>query len=217
MALTLVTNNDRPIELERMIEETREQVNKAKEAIDLLYNAVNMGIIEEEKCFRTNIINTRKINYDFKSAEEIIADYYPSDSQDFKPSEFKEVYMALAFGLTEICAQYLKEQTQNPKQIEDIEDTFSDFIHCSIQELYPDPRDLILEYEKMRIWHNQSDDSVKEKVMSYFIEYLCEHANNSQRYKLLISTKEKLEEELTHLSTSEEKAERIEKYTSFVR
>ena len=215
MALKLIVDNTIPLkpqetrELDSMIREAQKNVQITYKNVERTYELIAGDCLEENNPIYQAIINRKKVSYPIKSAQKIILDHYFSESKEYSSSEFDDVYVAMTFGLGDICAQRLKERGI-VKDIAFIKGEINQYIHDGIKNVYSNPNDLIFEYEEFEEWHNQEPTELKAKTLTFFMDMLWVHAYYIKEKEQLVDLKEKLKHRCSMIRNPELRASIIQ-------
>ena len=197
MALQLVVDNTVPLkpeetsELDAMIQEAKNNAQITHKNVEKIYDLITSGLLKENGQDYQAIIKRQKTSYPLKSAQEMMLDHYFSESKEYPSSEFDDVYVAMAFGLGDICAQRLRERGI-VENIALIKGEITEYICGGIKNLYHNPNDLIFEYDQFKEWHEEEPTELKAKALSFFMDMLWVYSHTIKKEEHLIDIKEKL-------------------------
>jgi hypothetical protein len=203
MVLKLIVNEeyeDRTT-IEQEIEKTRSFLEDSGNVIGVLYGAIERKLLDEGP-LRELIVGKEKTKYQFRSSEELISALYTSDKEEeFLEEEFQDVSLALSLGLSEYYKKRLSEITSIPEKYQ--ENDIANFFDHAITANYPNPNDFIIEYDKFKTWHEESEEPLKTRAMSFWLDILFEYGNNSCYLEKLVETEETLKLAKQHLPFKE--------------
>ena len=197
MKLKLIVDNTVPLkpeetrELDSIIQEAQRNVQITYKNVERTYELVAEDCLTENNPDYQAIIKRQKTSYPLKSAQEMMLDHYISESKEYPSSEFDDVYVAMAFGLGDICSQRLKER-EIVENIALIKGEITEYIGGGIKNLYHNPNDLIFEYDQFKEWHEEEPTELKAKALSFFMDMLWVYSHTIKKEEHLIDIKEKL-------------------------
>ncbi len=197
MTLKLIIDNTVPLkpeetrELDAMIQEAQNNVQITYKNVEKTYEIVSKNLVTENHPIYEAIMKREKVSSPIKSAQRIIFEHYLSESKEYFPNEFDDIYVAMAFGLGDVCAQRLKERGI-VENIARIKGEINQYVHDGIKSVYSNPNDLLFEYDAFKEWHDEEPTELKSKTLTFFMDMLWVHAYMIKEKEQLLEIKEKL-------------------------
>ena len=215
MALQLIVDNTIPLkpeetrELDSMIREAQKNVQITYKNVERTYEIVSKNLVNESHPIYQAIVMRDKVPGPIKNAQKIIFEHYLSESKEYSPNEFDDIYVAMAFGLGDVCAQRLK-QRGNIGNVAGIKGEINDYMYSGIKSVYSNPNDLLFEYDFFKEWHDQEATELKSKTLTFFMDMLWVHAYYIKEKEQLLDVREKLKHRCSMIKNPELRASIIQ-------
>jgi hypothetical protein len=188
-------------ELDSMIKECQRNVQITYKNVERTYELIAGDCLEENNPDYQAIIKRQKTDYLIKNSQRILFEHNIPKLKEYSPNEFDDVYVAMAFGLGDICAHRLKEGGI-VKNITRIKGETTEYVHCGIKNLYHNPNDLIFEYDQFKEWHEEEPTELKAKTLTFFMDMLWVHSYSIKGKEQLLDLKKKLKHRCSMIKDS---------------
>ncbi|PIZ52061.1 hypothetical protein COY27_01760 [Candidatus Woesearchaeota archaeon CG_4_10_14_0_2_um_filter_33_13] len=166
--------------LEEYTLQLHEHLEGIRATVDVLYNAIRDGSAIKGSKLEKTILQTKQTLFDPLDEEEIISDFYVSDSKEFTKNEFPMTYAAIAFEL----ARYHKFRVgENLGAVITLaEPAVTQIISDYLPQMYSDPNDFLLEYKTFKNWHETSSEPLQRNAFTFWMDAMVHYCIVSAIY-----------------------------------